>query len=158
MTEITNEEEKELQDETESQEDETDYKLLYEKEAEKAGKYENRFKKTAKELNDLKAKQSTWEVDVDVSKVVDQRINEELFFLNNPVAKEFKQDIQKLQKDKNLTTDEAFTLYLAQNKPELLTKKSDVWVDWVAKTVEAQKAYKDMTYEEINALRPVRRF
>lgn len=153
------EQEIELQEEQEeTQQDETDYKSLYEKSEEKANKYETRFKKTAKELNDLKSKQPSWETDVDVSKLIDQRISEESFFLNNPVAKEFKPEIQKLQKEKNLSTDEAFTLYLAQNKPELLTKKSDLWVDGVAQTIEPNKDYRDMTLEEITALRPSRRY
>jgi len=148
----------EEQEEVTTQQDETDYKALYEDAKTKAEKYETRFKKTAKDLNELKSKQSITDNDVDVSKIVDQRINEELFFLNNPVAKEFKSEIQKVQKEKNLSTDEAFTLYLAQNKPELLARKSDTGVDGVAKTVEVQKDYKDMTLEEITALRPVRKF
>lgn len=155
MTEQEIVEEQEVEEEI--QEDVTDYKSLYEEQKTKAEKYENRFKKTAKELNEVKSKQPASD-DVDVSKMVDQRIKEEVFFLNNPVAKEFQTEIQKIQKEKNLTTDEAFTLYLAQNKPELLTKKSDLWVDGVAKTVEPQKDYKDMSYEELNALRPRRVF
>lgn len=123
MTEQEIVEEQEVEEEI--QEDVTDYKSLYEEQKTKAEKYENRFKKTAKELNEVKSKQPASD-DVDVSKMVDQRIKEEVFFLNNPVAKEFQTEIQKIQKEKNLTTDEAFTLYLAQNKPELLTKKSDL--------------------------------
>jgi hypothetical protein len=48
-----------------------------------------------------------------------------------------------------MTPEDAMTFYLAKNKPELLGKQSEVWVDWVAKTIEPKKDVKDMSYEEL---------
>ncbi len=144
--------------EQEETEETTDYKQLYEEqqaetmtEREKREKAEARFKKTAKELNEIKGRTSTG--DIDIGQVVEKRISEELYYLNNPVAKEFKQDIEALKKTNNLSTEDAFTLYLAKNKPDLLGKQQSTGVEWVANTVEPAKAYSDMSYEELVAMR-----
>jgi len=115
-------------------EETTDYKQLYEEqqaetmtEREKREKAEARFKKTAKELNEIKGRTSTG--DIDIGQVVEKRISEELYYLNNPVAKEFKQDIEALKKTNNLSTEDAFTLYLAKNKPDLLGKQQSTGVE-----------------------------
>jgi len=77
--------------EQEETEETTDYKQLYEEqqaetmtEREKREKAEARFKKTAKELNEIKGRTSTG--DIDIGQVVEKRISEELYYLNNPVA------------------------------------------------------------------------
>ncbi len=120
--------------EQEETEETTDYKQLYEEqqaetmtEREKREKAEARFKKTAKELNEIKGRTSTG--DIDIGQVVEKRISEELYYLNNPVAKEFKQDIEALKKTNNLSTEDAFTLYLAKNKPDLLGKQQSTGVE-----------------------------
>ena len=120
--------------EPEETEETTDYKQLYEEqqaetmtEREKREKAEARFKKTAKELNEIKGRTSTG--DIDIGQVVEKRISEELYYLNNPVAKEFKQDIEALKKTNNLSTEDAFTLYLAKNKPDLLGKQQSTGVE-----------------------------
>lgn len=92
-------------------------------ERDKREKYENRFKKTAKELNELKSKPSN-ESGVDVNATIEKRISEEIYYLNNPVAKEYKNEIETIRKDKNLSIEDAYELYLAKNKPELLIKQS----------------------------------
>lgn len=144
--------------EQEEIEETTDYEQLRRQEQaeklaekEKREKAEARFKKTAKELNELKGRESTGEMDI--GQVVEKRISEELYYLNNPIAKEFKQDIETLRKSNNLTTEDAFTLFLAKNKPDLLGKQQSTGVEGVAKTVEPVKAYSEMSYEELVAMR-----
>jgi len=93
----------------------TDYKSLAEEAEERARiaeerkeKAESRFKKTAKELNELKSR--WWATDsIDVKQLVADGISEEMYYLQNPIAKEFKNDIQKLKKDNNLSTEDAYT-------------------------------------------------
>lgn len=107
----------------------TDYKTLYEQEQERARletekreKAEGRFKKTAKELNDLKANKSNLSDMDEVESIVDKRLSEEMYYFNNPLAKEFKSDIEVLKKTNNLSTEDAYTLFLAKNHPDRLGK------------------------------------
>ena len=144
---IVDENEEENQDNDNGQEDETDYKSLYEQEKQKADKYEWRFKKTAKELNEIK-KSSTSDK-VDVASMVSKQVAEEMYYANNPTAKEFQKEIKEIQGKTWMSPEDAMTFYLAKNKPELLWKQSEIWVDGVAKTIEPKKDVKDMTYEEL---------
>jgi len=131
--------------------DEPDYKTLYETEKQSREKYENRFKKTAKELNEIK-KTSKPDWDVNVSEIVSKQVQEEMFYSNNPTAKEFQKEIKEIQGKTNLSPQDAMDFYLAKNKPELLVKRqSDLWVDGVPKATEANKDPKDMTYDELRA-------
>lgn len=140
--------------------DGTDYKTLYEQEQERARlesekreKAEWRFKKTAKELNDLKANKSNLSDMDEVQSIVDKRLSEEMYYLNNPLAKEFKQDIEALKKTNSLSTEDAYTLFLAKNHPDRLGKSSTTWVEWVPAVEWPTKAYSEMTLEELQALR-----
>ena len=116
---------------------------------ERATKYENRFKKTAKELNELKAKPS--EDDVDVESKINKRLQEEMFYFENPVAKQFKNEIEKVRQDNNLSPEKAFKLFLADNHPELLWKQQDTSVEWVDKPITPSKPISEMSLEDINA-------
>ena len=115
---------------------------------EKATKYETRFKKTAKELNEYKAK---WEQEpVDVNAIVEKRISEERYYLSNPVAEEFRNEIEAIRKDTNLPVEKAYKLFLAENKPDLLAKTQSTAIDGVSQSIQPKKDYRDMSLEEMN--------
>ena len=139
----------------ESNEDEEDERdeLLAAAEA-RAEKYESRFKKTAKELNDLKKSQSSKQEAWDVSEQVSKQVQEEMYYATNPTAKEFKAEIKEIQTKTWMTPEDALTFYIAKNKPELIGKQSSLWVDWVSKSIEPEKKVSEMTYEE---LRPTKK-
>lgn len=134
-------------EETPETEEETDYKSLYEQEKERAEKYEWRFKKTAKELNEMK--KSSPAKDLDLASIVSKQVAEEMYYANNPTAREFQKEIKEIQGKTWMNPEDAMTFYLAKNKPELLWKKSEIWVDWVSKPIEQKKDVKDMNYEEL---------
>lgn len=141
---ITEENEEENQND-----EELDYKALYETEKQTREKYENRFKRTAKELNEIK-KSSNGDWNANVSELVSKQVQEEMFYANNPTAKEFQKEIKEIQSKTNLSPQDAMDFYLAKNKPELLVKKDvDLWVDGVAKQIEGKKDPKEMTYDEL---------
>jgi hypothetical protein len=51
-------------------------------------------------------------------------VEEKLFFQNNPTAREVEKEIKDIQsKYTGMSVNDAFDLYLAKNKPELLSKK-----------------------------------
>lgn len=129
------------------QEDEPDYKSLLEQEQAKREKAETNFKKMAKQFNEMK-KSSTSD-NVDVASIVSKQVAEEMYYANNPTAKEFQKEIKEIQSKTWMTPEDAMTFYLAKNKPELLWRQSGVWVDGVAKTIEPHKAVKDMTYDDL---------
>lgn len=139
-----------IEDENKDWEDQNkedkDYATLYEQEKLRADKYEWRFKKTAKELNDMKKENPTGNVADTVSK----QVAEEMYYANNPVAKEYQKEIREIQSKTWMTPEDAMTFYIAKNKPELIwTKSASTWVDWVSQTIQPKKDYKDMTYEEL---------
>lgn len=82
------------------------------------------------ELEEMVAKQA---LDTEVK----QEKNE--FFAKNPVAKDYESEIDKLSIEKSLSYDEAFKLYAAINKPELLVdeqyrnKGKSSSLTWVAR-------------------------
>ena len=94
---------------------------------ERATKYENRFKKTAKELNEYKAKPNDEPVDVDA--VVEARLSNERYYLKNPIAEEFRNEIEAIRKDTNLPVEKAYKLFLAENKPDLLAQARSTAID-----------------------------
>jgi hypothetical protein len=49
-----------------------------------------------------------------------------MFFINDPIAKEFESEIKEIQKENGLSTEKAYRLFLADNKPELLVKQSSI--------------------------------
>lgn len=146
-------EEQTTETETEK-DDDTDYKTLYEDEKQRADKYEGRFKSTAKQLNETKKQMKSWSSDTgDVAEMVSQKVQEELYYANNPVAKEYKSEIREIQSKHWLSPEDAMTFYLAKNKPELISKQnSDTWVDWVYKSIDKEeKSYAKQAEEELEA-------
>ena len=82
--------------------------------------------------------------------MVSKKIQEEMFYSNNPTAREFQKEIKEIQSKTNLSPEDAMDFYLAKNKPELLVKRNaDLWVDGVAKPIESKKDPKEMTYDEL---------
>ena len=125
--------------------EEIDYKALYEKSQADVEKWKSRFK-SAKAQEKEKAQ---FEID---DSYIDKKVEEKLFFQNNPTAREVEEEIRNIQAKYNwMNVNDAFDLYLAKNKPELLTQKqSNTWVDWVTKMPEAEKSPQEMTDEEFN--------
>ena len=124
---------------------EIDYKALYEKSQADVEKWKSRFK-SAKAQEKEKAQ---FEID---DSYIDKKVEEKLFFQNNPTAREVEEEIRDIQaKYSWMNVNDAWDLYLAKNKPELLSQKqSNVWVDWITKMPEAEKSPQEMTDEEFN--------
>lgn len=76
-------------------------------------KFEARFKKTAKQLNEFKSKAK---VDHDPEELFEKKFNEKMFFMNNPTAKEFEKEIKEVQGSSNLGVEDAYTLFLARKQ------------------------------------------
>ena len=138
--------EDENNEDNQEQEDTTDYKTLYEQTKAEKEKYEWRFKKTAKELNNIKKSESP---SGSVADIVSKQVAEEMYYANNPVAKEYQKEIKEIQAKTWMTPEDAMTFYIAKNKPELIQPKPQIWVDWVSQPIQPNKDYKDMTYEEL---------
>lgn len=125
--------------------EELDYKALYEKEKERADKWQSRFK-SAKAQEKEKAQ---YEIN---DSYIDKKVKEELFFEKNSTASEFREEVKKIQSQYTwMDAQTAFELYLAKNKPELLPKQtSDTWVDGITKDPEPEKSWKEMSDQEFN--------
>ena len=125
---------------------EVDYKALYEKEKERADKRQSRFK-SAKAQEKEKAQ---YQID---DSYIDKKVKEELFFEKNPTASEFREEVKKLQSQYAwMDAQTAFNLYLAKNKPELLSQTpSSTWVEGITKDPEPEKDWRQMTDAEFDA-------
>lgn len=125
---------------------EVDYKALYEKEKERADKRQSRFK-SAKAQEKEKAQ---YQID---DSYIDKKVKEELFFEKNPTASEFREEVKKLQAQYAwMDAQTAFDLYLARNKPDLLSKSpSSTWVEGITKDPEPEKDWRQMTDAEFDA-------
>ena len=125
---------------------EVDYKALYEKEKERADKRQSRFK-SAKAQEKEKAQ---YQID---DSYIDKKVKEELFFEKNPTASEFREEVKKLQSQYAwMDAQTAFDLYLARNKPDLLSKSpSSTWVEGITKDPEPEKDWRQMTDAEFDA-------
>jgi len=126
-----------------SEEEVVDYKALYEEEKKRADKWQSRFK-SAKAQEKEKAQ---FEID---ESYIDKKVEEKLFFQNNPTAREVEKEIKEIQtKYTGMNVQDAFNLYLAKNKPELLaTTKSNTWVEWITQDVKEEKDPSQMSDEE----------
>ena len=126
--------------------EEIDYKALYEKEKERADKRQSRFK-SAKAQEKEKAQ---YQID---DSYIDKKVKEELFFEKNPTASEFREEVRKLQSQYAwMDAQTAFKLYLAKNKPELLSQTpSSTWVEGITKDPEPEKDWRQMTDAEFDA-------
>lgn len=141
-------EEKELDtvvEPTEDDEEEIDYKALYEKSQADVEKWKSRFK-SVKAQEKEKAQYT-----IDDS-YIDKKVKEELFFEKNATASEFREEVKKIQAQYTwMDANTAFQLYLAKNKPELLPQQqSSTWVEWVTKDPEPEKSWKDMSDKEFD--------
>ncbi len=141
------EEEKTLEtvEEPTEDEEEIDYKALYEKSQADVEKWKSRFK-SAKAQEKEKAQYT-----IDDS-YIDKKVKEELFFEKNSTASEFRDEVKKIQERYTwMDAKTAYQLYLAENKPELLSSnQSAPWVEWVTKEIEPEKSVKDMTDKEFD--------
>jgi len=126
--------------------EELDYKALYEKEKERADKRQSRFK-SAKAQEKEKAQ---YQID---DSYIDKKVKEELFFEKNPTASEFREEVRKLQSQYAwMDAQTAFNLYLAKNKPELLSQTpSSTWVEGITKDPEPEKDWRQMSDAEFDA-------
>jgi len=125
--------------------EELDYKALYEKEKERADKRQSRFK-SAKAQEKEKAQ---YQID---DSYIDKKVKEELFFEKNPTASEFREEVKKLQSQYAwMDAQTAFNLYLAKNKPELLSQTpSSTWVEGITKDPEPEKDWRQMSDAEFD--------
>lgn len=121
-------EELEMEDWNENQ----DLLARLEKAEASAEKWKARFK-AEKSAQNTQDKQPT-EVSDDV---VSKKVSEALFFQNNEFARNAEKEIRELQKWKNLSVEEAYTLHIARTNPTLLQKQeTSSWVDWFTSTPE----------------------
>lgn len=135
----------EMVDTSEMEEWEIDYKALYEKSQADVEKWKSRFK-SAKAQEKEKAQ---YEID---DSYIDKRVKEELFFEKNSTANEFREEVKKIQaKYSGMDAKTAYQLYLAENKPELLSQTQTApGVEGITKDPEPQKDPKEMTDAEFN--------
>lgn len=126
--------------------EEVDYKALYEKSQADVEKRKSRFK-SAK----AQEKESKTQLEVDDS-YIDRKVEEKLFFQNNPTAREVEKEVKDIQaKFSGMSVNDAFDLYLAKNRPELLSKKqSNPWVDGITKEPEPEKDWRQMSDKEFD--------
>ncbi len=126
---------------------EIDYKALYEKSQADVEKWKSRFKSTK-----AQEKEKSAQVEIDDS-YIDRKVEEKLFFQNNPTAREVMEEIKDIQWKYNwMSVNDAYDLYLAKNKPELLSRKpqSNLWVDGITKEPEAEKDWRQMSDKEFD--------
>ena len=126
--------------------EEIDYKALYEKSQADVEKWKSRFK-SAKAQE--KEKSTPTEIN---DSYIDKKVEEKLFFQNNPTAREVEEEIKDIQaKYSWMSVNDAYDLYLAKNKPELLSKKkSNPWVDWITKEPQPEKDWREMNDKEFD--------
>ena len=129
----------------EMEEWEIDYKALYEKSQADVEKWKSRFKSVKAQEKE----KAQFEID---DSYIDKKVEEKMFFQNNPTAREVEKEIKEIQsKYTGMNVNDAFDLYLAKNKPELLSQKqSNLWVDWITKDIEPEKSPQEMSDEEFN--------
>lgn len=139
----------ENEDESTNEEDVDELKAELAKERAEREKFEARFKKTAKQLNEFKSKTK---VDQDPEELFEKKFNEKMFFMNNPTAKEFEKEIKEVQGSSNLGVEDAYTLFLARKK-SLEENKGSTGVDWVDKEITSTKSFDEMTEEELWAFK-----
>ena len=130
---------------TPEEEWEIDYKALYEKSQADVEKWKSRFKSEKAQQKE----KAQFEID---DSYIDKKVEEKLFFQNNPTAREVEEEIKSIQsKYTGMSVNDAYDLYLAKNKPELLSQKqSNLWVDWITKEPEPEKSRKDMSDKEFD--------
>lgn len=125
--------------------DDLDYKALYEKEKERADKWQSRYKSQKAQEKE----RAQYEID---DSYIDKRVKEEMFFQNNSTASEFREEVKAIQSKYSwMDAKTAYNLYLAENKPEMLSKaKSSTGVEWITPDFKPEKDPKDMDDKEFN--------
>ena len=125
--------------------EEIDYKALYEKSQADVEKWKSRFKSEKAQQKE----KAQFEID---DSYIDKKVEEKLFFQNNPTAREVEKEIRDIQSRYTwMNVNDAWDLYLAKNKPELLQQKeSNPWVDWITKDIESEKSWKEMSDKEFD--------
>lgn len=121
-----------------------------------AQKRERRFKwqkaNTKPSANNPQAKAPG---DVDVNALVEEKVNETIFFRENEYARENKDAIMAIAQKHNMTVDQAYTQYLASTDPSKLIQKPDrTGVHWTAKGANSTpKTWADVkTPEDVKAM------
>lgn len=125
--------------------EEIDYKALYEKSQADVEKWKSRFKSAKAQEKE----RSQYEIN---DSYIDKKVEEKLFFQNNPTAREVEEEIKNIQSQySGMNVNDAYDLYLAKNKPELLSqKKSNPWVEGITKDPEPEKSWKEMSDKEFD--------
>jgi hypothetical protein len=100
----------------ETDEDQTDYEAELQKARDEANKWKSRFKSEKAKEKQVQSQ------DVNYDEILERKVEERFFFEKNELAKEFKSEIVEIQGKYNMPVDEAYSFYLAKNKPELLLK------------------------------------
>ena len=124
---------------------EIDYKAMYEKSQADVEKWKSRFKSAKAQEKE----RTQFEID---DSYIDKKVEEKLFFQNNPTAREVEEEIKGIQaKYTGMNVNDAYDLYLAKNKPDLLQKReSNPWVDGITKNPEPEKSWKEMSDKEFD--------
>ena len=125
--------------------EEIDYKALYEKSQADVEKWKSRFKSEKAQQKE----KAQFEID---DSYIDKKVEEKLFFQNNPTAREVEKEIKDIQSQYTwMNVNDAYDLYLAKNKPDLLQKReSNPWVDGITKSPEPEKSWKEMSDKEFD--------
>ena len=126
--------------------EEVDYKALYEKSQADVEKWKSRFKSEKAQQKE----KAQFEID---DSYIDKKVEEKLFFQNNPTAREVEKEIKEIQSQYTwMNVNDAYDLYLAKNKPDLLQQRqSNPWVDGITKDPEPEKSWKEMSDKEFDA-------
>ena len=126
--------------------EEIDYKALYEKSQADVEKWKSRFKSEKAQQKE----KAQFEID---DSYIDKKVEEKLFFQNNPTAREVEKEIKEIQSQYTwMNVNDAYDLYLAKNKPDLLQQRqSNPWVDGITKDPEPEKSWKEMSDKEFDA-------
>ena len=90
---------------------------MYEKSQADVEKWKSRFKSVKAQEKE----RTQYEID---DSYIDRKVEEKMFFQNNPTAREVEEEIKDIQaKYTGMNVNDAYDLYLAKNKPELLSQK-----------------------------------
>ena len=143
-------EEKELETVVETTDDEEEWEIDYKARCEKLEADVEKWKSRFKSAKAQEKEKAQYQID---DSYIDKKVKEELFFEKNSTASEFREEVKKIQSQYTwMDANTAFELYLAKNKPELLSQNqtSNLWVDGVTKEPEPEKDWRQMTDAEFN--------
>lgn len=111
-----------------------------------AQKWKDRFKSTAKKVNEGKDQPNE---QVNIDSIVEAKIAERDFYSKNETAVQYQKELKEIQSKTGLSVEDAYALHIAKTKPELLVKKQvSTGVDGYSQPVEEEKDYNNMSDEE----------